>query len=144
MALLGDLAGLKHGQVPADWPQLEQISALLEFSLIPNGEVQRRVLESLQQLSKRPGFLGNACRIFAESEEKPLHVRQSAGLCTKNLLRRHSDVGEEELAFLMTQAGKMLGHPAKLLRHMAGGILAEVMNRKFQPLAGSLVAEPVC
>ena len=101
MAVPRNLAGLKHGQVTVDSSQLGEISSLLEASLIPNGDVQKKVLESLQHLSKRQGFLATVCRIFAESEEKPLHVRQSAGLCTKNLLRRQIDVGEEELAFLM-------------------------------------------
>ena len=131
MAEPGNLAGLKHGQVPTD-SQLEEISSLLEASLIPSGDVQRRVLESLRILCKRPGFLASACRIFAECEEKPAHVRQSAGICTKNLLRKMTDVSEEELSFLMMHAGKMLGHPAKVLQHTAGGILATLMKRKFE------------
>ena len=143
MDVLRNLAGLKHGQ-PNNASQLQEISSLLEASLIPNGDVQRRVLESLQQLSKRQGFLATACHIFAECEEKPARmcwlflalgedVRQSAGFCTKNLLRRQIDVGEEELAFLMMQAGKMLGHPAKVVRHTTRGILAAVMKRMYQP-----------
>ena len=71
---------------------MEQICRLLEASLVPNGEIQKKVLSEMQQLGKRPDFLVALSRIFVELEAKSINIRQSAGIHLKILLKQNSEV----------------------------------------------------
>ncbi|CAE7356742.1 Tnpo1 [Symbiodinium necroappetens] len=131
----GDLAGLKPGSAPEmGSAEMEQICGLLEASLMPNGDLQKKVLSSMQQLGKRPEFLVALSRIFVELEEKSIHIRQSAGIHLKNLLKQNSEVcfvDQATEAFLCMQVMKALSHPTKILRHTAGSVLASLMRRRL-------------
>ena len=132
----GHLAELKSGPICTE-SQLDPICALLEASLVPNGEVQRRVLNSMQQLRKQPGFLAALSKIFVELESKSIHVRQSAGIYLKNLLKQNGQEGcqidQEEERILCIQVMKALGNSVKILRHTAGSVLACLMRRRLDP-----------
>ncbi|CAE6969215.1 TRN1, partial [Symbiodinium sp. CCMP2456] len=130
----GDLAGLKPGCPEVSSADMEQICGLLEASLVPNGELQKKVLSSMQQLGKRPDFLVALSRIFVELEAKSIHIRQSAGVHLKNFLKQSSEVclvDEATEAFLCMQVMKALSHPAKILRHTAGSVLASLLRRRL-------------
>ena len=85
----GELAGLTGLAADAD-PTPQHLCALLEASLVPNGEVQKKVLQTMQQFSKRPSFTKALVWVFAESEAA-VHIRQSAGICLKNKLKQDQD-----------------------------------------------------
>ena len=108
-------------------PSPQEICTLLEASLVPNGEVQKRVLQAMHQLRKMPGFTVALVSVF-ESDAAELHIRQSAGICLKNQLKAGAAI--DELA-LCGRVMKMLGHPAKILRHTAGSILACLLKRRL-------------
>eukprot|EP00232_Nephroselmis_pyriformis_P015118 CAMPEP_0182883718 /NCGR_PEP_ID=MMETSP0034_2-20130328/18549_1 /TAXON_ID=156128 /ORGANISM="Nephroselmis pyriformis, Strain CCMP717" /LENGTH=339 /DNA_ID=CAMNT_0025016867 /DNA_START=101 /DNA_END=1116 /DNA_ORIENTATION=- len=106
---------------------VEQIAQLLAEYQRPGAD-QSQVFQRLQQCRSFPDFNNYLAFIVGLAEDKPIEVRQSAGLLLKNNLKaEYMHLSPAFRGYIKAALLPQIGHPNKHLRSAVGTVLSVIV-----------------